>query len=188
LVALLRLFAAQLCSPTTIPQQLQTLYEECRREYPPRTPRNEELIVCIVSILEGNETLHSQKSGQSPSDYAEQISGSTNSINAKNTYLVVDALDEMPIIEREEVLRFLQTLANLKLRKLHILVTSRTEPLILDALALHWVPVVMDAAIVNQDISIYVSRTIEKHKRLRRQTPATKELIRQRLVEGGNGM
>jgi hypothetical protein len=146
------------------------------------------LIVCIVSILENNETLDSQKSGQSPSDCAGQTSGSTNGFNAKNTYLVVDALDEIPIIEREEVLEFLQTLANLKLRRLHILVTSRTEPLIVEALALHWVPVVMDAATVNQDIRIYVSRTIEKHKKLRRQTPATKELIRQRLVEGGNGM
>jgi hypothetical protein len=104
--ALLRLFVAQLCSPTTIPQQLQTLYEECRREYPPRTPRNEELFVCIVSILEGNETLDSQKSGQSPSDCAGQTSGSTNGFNAKNTYLVVDALDKMPIIERGEVLEF----------------------------------------------------------------------------------
>lgn len=187
--ALLRLFAAQLCSATTIPYQLQALYRDCRREYPPRSPHNEELIRCISSILQENTNSSERLSSNQNLDGSLRDNQETTSEAASaDTYLVVDALDEIPSIEREEILKFLQTLANLKLQQLHILVTSRTEPLIAEELAPPWLPVVMDAATVNKDIRLYVSRAIEKHKKLRRQSLPTKELIRQRLVERGNGM
>ena len=182
--AILRLFLASICHQYRATARLQALYEECHKTFPSEEPSNEQLQTTLFATLKDN----TPKSDKSSVDMTS-IAASHHS-PAKETYLFIDALDEIPLPERKNVLKFLQELSSLRLPHLHIMATSRNEPAIEEALTrpIKWTPVTVDKESVNVDIDRYVSNAIESYPRLRDQPKATKDLILLRLVKAAGGM
>jgi hypothetical protein len=123
---LLRLFIYQLCRPDLVPTPLQGLYNECH-EYPPSEPTNEELYTTLTDILKES---HAESAETSDFSEGNSVRDPLKDAGLRNIYLIIDALDEIPFLQRWEVLEFLQKLATLRLPQLHMLVTSRNEPCI----------------------------------------------------------
>ena len=110
-------------------------------------------------------------------------------------YIVVDALDECSDFSgfptpREEVLRIMQELVNLRLPHIHICVTSRPEvdirdslePLTVHNISLH------EQAGQNQDISDYIKSVVYSDTKIRRWRKEDKELVIKTLTEKAGGM
>ena len=85
-------------------------------------------------------------------------------------FIVIDALDEGPRREpRQRVLDVLETIRNWKIQRLHILITSRTEPDIVSCLQLPTSQQVLMANIgVDQDTSKYVESRFDNDRRLQK--------------------
>jgi hypothetical protein len=111
------------------------------------------------------------------------------------TYIVMDALDECPIMStvpspREEVLELVDELVGLQLPNVHICVTSRPEHdiqdvlkhLTLQAVSLH------DESGQQQDIADYVAAFVHSDKRMRRWQEEDKDLVIKTLSEKADGM
>jgi hypothetical protein len=110
-------------------------------------------------------------------------------------YIVVDALDESPNsygypTPREEVLRVMQELVELRLPHVRFCVTSRPEVDIREALgdlAVHNVSLHEQAG-QNQDISDYIQSVVNSDSKMRRWREADKELVIKTLTEKAGGM
>lgn len=176
---ILRSVLVQLCSLTYIPRTIQDLFSFCNQSYPPKIPTNHELIDSIRAILK---------------DVSSQKSMKTSSINDENSkgsdvHVLIDGLDELPWNARQEFLQILNSLALADLKHLHLLVTSRTQPDIQEAMTkpLYWNRVTIDEGMLQTDIQLYVNHAIET-SRMRLLLPSTKDAIRRRLVDQGKGM
>jgi hypothetical protein len=178
LAAMLRLVLAQLCTPTSIPQPLQALYDRCHDVWPPRAPSTDDLQETLLSILREADDLQASLGG--------------NGANERygNIYLILDALDEIPIKELDAVLELLQDLAQLGSPVVHVLVTSRVDSTIEACLTqpVRWSSVAISPETVNKDIKLYITSVIEKYPRLKRQKQITKDLIYDRLANQAAGM
>ena len=128
--AILRLFLASICDQYQAFARLQALYAECHRTFPAEEPSNDQLqtafFATLADIIPKAEDMSVDRASVKP---AQALLSP-----GKETYLFIDALDEISLPERENVLEFLQELSSLRLPHLHILVTSRNEPAIEDAL------------------------------------------------------
>ena len=184
--AILRLFLASICDQYKATAQLRALYAECHRTFPAEEPSNDQLQTTLFAILEDSITKSDKLAADRTSATASHVPYSTG----METYLFIDALDEIPLPERECVLEFLQELSSLRLPHLHVLATSRNEPAIEEAMTrpINWTAVPIDKESVNVDIDRYVSKAIESYPRLRNQPKATKHLILLRLVKAADGM
>ena len=111
------------------------------------------------------------------------------------TYIIMDALDEYPIVStipspREEVLDFVDELVNLHLRNVHICVTSRPEhdiqttlkDLTLRAVSLH------NESGQREDIVNYVTSFVRSDRKVRRWRDEDKDLLIKVLSEKADGM
>ena len=111
------------------------------------------------------------------------------------TYIIVDALDECPNLSgiptpREIVLGLVKDLVDLRIRNLHICVTSRPEidiknflePLTSSAISLH------DEGGQQKDIFDYVSGVVSSDNRMRRWRSDQKELVIEGLTKKADGM
>jgi hypothetical protein len=111
------------------------------------------------------------------------------------TYIVLDALDECPIIStipspREDVLEFVEELVGLRLPNVHICVTSRPEHdiqavferLTLCVVSLH------DESGQREDISDFVGSFVHSDRRMRRWREDDKDLVIRTLSEKADGM
>ena len=101
-------------------------------------------------------------------------------------YIVFDALDECP--ERSRFLAAIQGIQDWELGTLHLLATSRKERDIeetLSGLISHEVP--MDEKLIDGDIRVHVSRTLEDTK-FRMFSSVEKETVMTTLMEGAHGM
>ena len=158
-----RSLIGQFCTSQSILEPLRSLYSECHKTYPARKPSRAELTAVLAKTLRSLD---------------------------EDVFVFVDALDEIPFAEREEVTSFLAEIAGLKLAHLHLFVTSRNEPDIEQALnyPIRWVETTMREEEVNADIDIYVTTFLESSTRLRNQEKRTKDLIRRRLVSQGGSM
>ncbi len=116
-------------------------------------------------------------------------------LEARPTYLIMDALDECPITStipssREEVLELVEELVDLHLPNVHICVTSRPEydiqivlkPLTERPVSLH------DESGQKQDIMNYVASFVRSHLRMRRWREEDKNLVIKTLSEKASGM
>ncbi len=116
-------------------------------------------------------------------------------LEARPTYLIMDALDECPITStipssREEVLELVEELVDLHLPNVHICVTSRPEydiqivlkPLTERPVSLH------DESGQKQDIMNYVAAFVHSHLRMRRWREEDKNLVIKTLSEKASGM
>lgn len=116
----------------------------------------------------------------------------TQVLKNDKVYFVFDALDEVPRgVQRDKLLEFVSQLPNFGTDQLKVLVTSRNENDIQDALGgsdKGWMNLPIAPEDVNQDIERYVNKGIKKHRSLKRQSDSTKALIREKLIESANGM
>ena len=165
LEVLLRLLLVQLSPPSQISEPLQSLFNLCNDVYPPKTPTFSELKDCLKKVVKL---------------YAAEI----------DVYLLIDALDEIPLESRDDVFDILDAVAEQQPLYLHLLVTSRDHADIRQALTkpLDWCQVVVEEQVVQADIKRYVSNTIEDDRRLRSLTSNMKQEILQRVAVEGGGM
>ncbi len=162
---LLRLLLVQLSPPSQISEPLQSLFNLCNDVYPPKTPTFSELKECLREVV---------------NMYAKKT----------DVYILIDALDEIPLESRDEVFDILDAIAGQQLPYLHLLVTSRDHADIRQALTkpLDWSEVVVEEHLVQADIYQYVSNTIEGHRRLRSLAADIKQEIIQRVAIKGGSM
>jgi hypothetical protein len=102
-------------------------------------------------------------------------------------YIVFEALDECP--ERSKFLAAIQGIHNWDLDTLHLLATSRKERDIEDTLCglvSHEVP--MDGKLIDGDIRLHVSRTLEDDTKFRMFSALEKEMVIATLIKGAHGM
>jgi hypothetical protein len=111
------------------------------------------------------------------------------------TYIIMDALDECPMVStipspREEVLELVEELFGLQLPNVHICVASRPEhdiravlePLTPFPVSLH------DESGQQDDISNYVASFVYSDRRMRRWRKEDKDLVIKTLSEKSDGM
>ncbi len=107
----------------------------------------------------------------------------------KNTFLILDALDEYPENGRQELLNAIKTLRDSEHNDIHILVTSRAEYDIehtLDTEATQKFSI--KGPSVDSDISRHVRASLADDARLCRLPPSIKETIETQLVSSARGM
>jgi hypothetical protein len=110
-------------------------------------------------------------------------------------YIVVDALDECPSVfgyptPREQVLKILQELVDLRLSHVHLCITSRPEVDIRDAvegLAVHNVSLHEQAG-QNQDIFNYIKSVVSSDLMIRRWREEDRQLVMTTLMKRARGM
>jgi hypothetical protein len=150
-----------------VPQPIVELYQRCHQTFPTRAPTLLQLQNTMQKVL-------------------AQI------LKTDKVYLVIDALDEVPRgVQRDKLLEFVSQLPNFGTDRFRVLVTSRNENDIQDALGgsdTGWMDLPIAPEHINQDIERYVNEGIEKHRSLKRQSDSTKALIREKLIQNANGM
>ncbi|KAF8510539.1 hypothetical protein JB92DRAFT_2727720, partial [Gautieria morchelliformis] len=105
----------------------------------------------------------------------------------QGVYIVFDALDECP--QRGQLLKLLREFNVWGLGTSHLLATSRKERDIedaLDSLVSHQVP--MDESLVDIDIRLHVTQTLEHDTKFSRCSTEEKRTIENTLIEGARGM
>jgi hypothetical protein len=110
-------------------------------------------------------------------------------------YIIMDAIDECPkstdvVPPREQVLRLVKRLVNLRLENVRICATSRPETDIrasLESLASHNVSLHNENG-QKWDISYYVRSVVCSHRDMRRWREKDKELVIVTLSQKANGM
>jgi hypothetical protein len=110
-------------------------------------------------------------------------------------YIVVDALDECPNVSgfptaREQVLKVVQELVELRLPHVHFCITSRPEVDIrdaLDGLAVHKIPLHEQAG-QNQDISDYINSVVSSEPKMLRWREEDRQLVIKTLIEKAGSM
>lgn len=186
LTALLRRMLATFCVPEFVPEQLQSLYQDCHSVYPAKIPSLKQLRETCMEIF--NAQCHEIQETCPIAEPYEKVEPSMSDF-----YLFIDALDEISESNREEFLDFLQDLGVARLCKLHIMVSSRNDADIEAALtgSRVWDTFNISKESNSHDIRNFVSDSIFKSPRLRNFCMAhvdIEQLILQSLVEQANGM
>ena len=105
----------------------------------------------------------------------------------KDTYILIDALDEC--LEVEKVLVLIETLHGWGLKQFHLLVTSRKEQQIVELITpMEPMAVDMTCKAVDDDIKNYIDDMLQSSIGLKEWSIAAKTLIRMVLLEKANGM
>ncbi|KAF8527122.1 hypothetical protein JB92DRAFT_2699344, partial [Gautieria morchelliformis] len=105
----------------------------------------------------------------------------------RDVYIVFDALDECP--QRADLLTLLREINDWGLGTLHLLVTSRRERDLeeaLDSFVSHHVP--LEQRVVDDDIRVHVSKTLDRDIKFSRYSTEDKKMIESTLTEGAHGM
>ena len=110
-------------------------------------------------------------------------------------YIIIDALDECPIMSslstpRDRVLILVEELVDSQVSKLRICITSRPEtdikaildPLTFRSISLH------DAIGQMEDIENYIKSVVKTDRMMRRWNPADKQLVIEALTSKADGM
>ena len=144
-------------------------------------------------ILEALQKLHKKCSdgSQAPAlcDLTEVMRSYATGDDLQDIYIVLDALDECPKGDlRDELLKLIADICSWSPSNIHLIVTSRQEPDIQEALS----PLLTGSAIsihgaqVSGDIEAYVDHQITIS--LRRLSTDLKEEVKDTLLRGANGM
>jgi hypothetical protein len=192
--AILRSFIAQFCTVESILAPLQNLYIECQKTYPAKIPTNRQLSATLIAILQelrSSEASASASASNSNGKASSSLSTKSSiSGQGKEIFLFIDALDKIPVNQREEIFEFLNSLAAQRLPHVRILLMSRYDPSIKETLTdtIQWTSTPIDTTAVETDIDRYVRRTLESRHSLQRQSDDSKKAIISRLVKDSNGM
>ena len=104
-----------------------------------------------------------------------------------HVYLLIDALDECT--DREDLLQVITELDSWKLDKLHILVTSRRENDIEEALQpLVMCQICIQSALVDADIRVHILERLSNDPKLKKWPVNIREEIKDTLTKGAEGM
>ncbi|KAF8478788.1 hypothetical protein JB92DRAFT_2800863, partial [Gautieria morchelliformis] len=149
----------------------------------------EQLAVQSTTIPHALETLFSKNAGARRSVAQEELMSTLKSIigSFKAVYIVFDALDECP--KRSRFLAAIKDMHDWKMDTLHLVATSRKERDIEDTLSgliSHEVP--MDEKLVDGDIRVHVSRTLEDDVKFSMFSAEEKDMVKTTLMEGACGM
>ncbi|KAF8509947.1 hypothetical protein JB92DRAFT_466863 [Gautieria morchelliformis] len=147
-----------------------------------------QLSVQCASTPHALESLFS-KTGQDGAPGQEDLMSTLKTIISgfQAMYIVFDALDECP--ERSRFLAVIREIHGWEFGLLHLLATSRKERDIEEALSgLISQEVRMDENLVDGDIRVHVSRTLEDDIKFRMCTAEEKEKMMAALMEGAHGM
>lgn len=158
----------QLCIHHGIPQELQKLYAKCRNlrhpQIPAIFPTNSELLETALNIFSGV---------------------------ARDTFLIVDALDEIPSgSQREDFLGFFNDIAKLKSKCLRVLVSSRNESDFDSTFQwdLGWTAIGLNRAGVDVDIRSFISDRLKRSRKFAKISQAAKGKIASNLLKRADGM
>ncbi|KAF8514298.1 hypothetical protein JB92DRAFT_2677115, partial [Gautieria morchelliformis] len=148
-----------------------------------------QLTVQSTTIPHALETLFSRNAGTRRSVPQEELMSTLKSIigGFKAVYIVFDALDECP--ERSRFLGAIKDIHDWKIDTLHLLATSRKERDIEDRLSgliSHEVPLYEN--LLDGDIRVHVSSTLEGDVKFRRYSAGEKEMVMTTLMQGAQGM
>ena len=106
-------------------------------------------------------------------------------------YVIIDALDEC--LDRQQLLESVEEIQKWRLPQLHMLLTSRQLPDIQEVLEL-WTSsqdrILIQSALVDADILIYVHETLQNDRELKRwrNKPQVQEEIKATMMEKADGM
>ena len=152
----------QICHQSgLVPKVLEELYEKCSN---------------------GNQQ-------PAPCDLIKVIRTYATGGDSQDIYVVLDALDECPKGDlRDEVLNLITDLCSWSPSNIHMIVTSRQESDIQEALIplLSWPAIPVQGARVRGDIEAYVDHQIATC--LRRLSTDLKEEVKDTLLRGASGM
>lgn len=167
---ILRRWIAQISATDAPHVCIQALHQACHATFPSREPTLTELQDVIFTILESEDL---------------SVSGQGSQV-----FLLIDALDELSLGENQidEVLDFLRRLTKRGHKGLSVLVTSRERAVIADYLEPVFVSVSMDYDKIDQEIALYVTRSLESIPRLARQSSETRSAVITRLKSEAKGM
>ncbi|KAF4985672.1 hypothetical protein FDECE_16403 [Fusarium decemcellulare] len=174
---MLRLLLIQLCPHPTTCEPLEALYNHYK-ETPLGLPTTSELIEALEGVLE------------QPDLSGSQCSIESKAVRQRTMYILIDGLDEVPWSSRGRFLDLTSYLAAMRLHHVHILVTSRNQPDIQDAMSepIPWAHTTIEDRMVQGDINRYVSCAISLDRRLSRLPETTKDAIKTRVGDEGKGM
>ncbi|CUS15252.1 unnamed protein product, partial [Tuber aestivum] len=108
----------------------------------------------------------------------------------RKTFIILDALDEVPRSEREDLLSWLDKLtADHNLESLSILITSRPEADIVRSLApLIAFSISLQSETIDPDIRTYIQNSLDGRDGFRKFTKEIRSEIEETLVSGSQGM
>jgi hypothetical protein len=102
-------------------------------------------------------------------------------------FIVADALDECT--DRDDLLDFIEEVAQWGLSNLRILVTSRREQDIVDRLEpTVWGQVNLQSDVVHRDISIHIKERLLSDNKLKKWPVEIQKVIEETLLKGAQGM
>ena len=172
IAVLFRTLLRQLCHSLIVPLAIQRLYDLCDEGLDHRSPTVHELATTLLEIASPSSP--SMNSGLDPKDY----------------YLLIDGLDELEPLPRDELLKELRPLFLQNLRNVHILIASRAQREIEESLqeGVVWDLLPVDTKSVQADIRTFVLSEIKSHRGLRKLPEQTHDAILSRVVDQSNGM
>lgn len=136
----------------------------------------------LQSALESSQNQQKQPTSEELKDILFQILKSFRTI-----YVLLDALDEC--IDREDLLKFMESLLGWKMSGLHILTTSRKENDIATSFeSLVTCQLCVQSALVDADIRIHVLDRLSNDPKLKKWPVNIQKEIEDALVKGANGM
>ena len=108
----------------------------------------------------------------------------------QQTYIVLDALDEIEADERNSLLGALRIIiSNSRSSCINLLMTSRREPYLVDGFSrVSLREISLEASIVDEDIKLYVSKIVETEPKLSRWSEDLQAQIVQKLTSEAAGM
>lgn len=124
-----------------------------------------------------------QKSGSKPS--TEELMEAVRNIikgSEQDLFIVIDALDECPLLERHELLRRINELRNKGDGKVHILATSRREPDIDGKLKQPPTVAMNIEDQFGEDIELFVKAALSNDEKLKRWDEDSKSQIKGKLT------
>ena len=105
------------------------------------------------------------------------------------TFIVLDALDEVAVHERDTLLRVLHQMHDPSFGNMNTLLTSRREHYVLEGLSSLSIPeVTMNTQVVDLDICSFVSEILMVDPKFKKWDSSVKADIETALVNGANGM
>jgi hypothetical protein len=108
------------------------------------------------------------------------------------TFIIIDALDECPNIgdDRADLCSILQQLHSWAHPRLHLLVTSRKEVDLCEALEslVTFPPISIQGSVVKSDIRRFVRSQLESDSKLKKWSDEIKEEVEKALIEGAGGI
>ena len=139
-------------------------------------------LACLESLFSRN-----QDGKQQPEQDALELTLQQMLGKFEETFIILDALDECK--EREELLLLLEKLNSWEIEKLHVLVTSRRERDIEEALeSLVTSEICLQSALVNIDIHTHISERLQNDSILRKWPTNVRGEIERTLMDGAQGM